>query len=59
MIDVKRPVKLRNPKKEEELLVFKITNYNKDTQKCVIEPTNYDFAHTHGELVSITDIENI
>lgn len=59
MIDITKPVKLKNPQKGEEILVFDVTDFNEVTQRCVIVPTNYDFALTPGELVSINEIENI
>ena len=59
MIDITKHVKLVNPQKGEEVLVFEVREYNEETQRCVIAPINYDFTFVPGELVSITEIENI
>lgn len=59
MVDITKPVKLKNPQPGEEILVFVVTDYNEVMQRCVITPTNYDFTFVPGELVSVNDIENV
>jgi hypothetical protein len=61
-IDISKPVRLINPEKGEENLVFKVTNYNEETQRCYISPinlSNWNNQITPEELVSINDIKNI
>ena len=52
-------VKLVNPEPGEEKIIYRITNFNEETERCYIEPVNLDFAHPPQELVSISEIENI
>lgn len=59
MIDITKHVKLVNPQDGEERIIFKVTDYNEVTQRCVIAPIDFDFAFIAGELVSINEIENI
>lgn len=59
MIDITKHVKLVNPQKGEEVLIFEVRDYNEVTQRCVIAPIDYDFVFIPGELVSINDIENV
>ncbi|HEY3372391.1 MAG TPA: hypothetical protein VGK10_16165 [Prolixibacteraceae bacterium] len=61
-LDLSKPVRLRNPQKGEESLVYKVTNLNEVTNRCYIELVtplpgiNRNLAPQ--ELVSITEIEN-
>ena len=61
-LDLSLPVILKNPQPGEENLIYKVTNYNKNTNRCYIElitplpGLNMNIAPQ--ELVSIADIEN-
>lgn len=62
-IDITQPVKLKNPQKGEEKLIFRIANLNEVTNRCYIElitsiPGN-NMRLPPQELVSINEIENI
>lgn len=61
-IDITKPVKLSKPEPGEENLVFTITNYNEETERCYIKPVKLD-NWTEGlepeELVSIHDLVNV
>lgn len=59
MIIIEQPVKLKYPATGEEGVVYKVVNYNKQTQRCYIEPTNLDLPIPPQELVSVEEIENI
>ena len=59
MIDIEKPVKLKQPEQGEEKIIYKVVNYNEETQRCYIEPTNLDLPIPPQELVSVDDIENI
>jgi hypothetical protein len=60
-IDITKPVKFKNPEPGEEKLIFNVTNYNEETQRCYIKPVNLEIW-TQGlepeELVSINDLIN-
>ena len=58
-IEIDKPVKIKNPQKGEESLVFKIVNYNETTGRCYIESTNLDLPIPPQELVSLDDLVNI
>ena len=59
MIDINKPVKLKYPETGEEKVIYKVVNYNNETQRCYIEPTNLNLPIPPQELVSVNDIENI
>ena len=59
MINLRKPVKLKHPQPGEEGMLFKVVNYNEETQRCYIELISERFAIAPQELVSINDIENI
>ena len=59
MTDINKPVKLKNPEQGEEHIVYKLVNYNNETERCYIEPVNLDMDIPPQEIVSINDIENI
>lgn len=61
-LDYSKPVRLKYPQAGEKDLVFIITNYNEETNRCYIQVqnlTNWDKAILPTELVSMEDIENI
>ena len=58
-VDITKLVKLKNPEKGEETIIFKIVNYNEVTRRCYIEPTNLNLNIPPQELVSIDDVENV
>nr|WP_320022118.1 hypothetical protein [uncultured Draconibacterium sp.] len=57
-LDITKEVRLKNPEKGEENLVYKVSNYNRVTQRCYIELI-CDLPIKPQELVSINDIENV
>ena len=56
--DLTKPVKLRNPEKGEENLVYNVVNYNEVTERVYIELV-CDWTIKPQELVSVNDIENV
>lgn len=61
-LDLTKLVKLKNPFAGEEGIIFKVTNYNEVTNRCVIQALNlsgWDKTILPTELVSADDIENI
>jgi len=59
MLDLTKNVKLSNPQRGEESLVYSIINYNEGTNRIVIECLNSGMSYNPAELVSINDVENI
>lgn len=63
LLDITRPVKLKNPQKGEENLIFKVVNFNDVTNRCYIELISklpgLNPNLPPQELVSISEIENI
>lgn len=61
-IDLQKPIKLVHPQLGEEKLIYKVVNFNEETNKCVIEPmnlVNWNKSILPQELVSIDDIINV
>ena len=61
-LDFSKPVKLKYPLPGKEDLVYKITSYNEETNRCNIQIQNLnkrDKAILFTEPVSLDDIENI
>ncbi len=58
-LDLKNPVKLKFPEKGEEAIIYKVTNFNEETQKCYIEPVNLNLPVPPQELVSVNDLVNV
>lgn len=58
-IDFSKPVKLKHPGNGEEHIVYRVVNYNEQTQRVYIEPTNMDFTIPPQECVSVSDIVNV
>ena len=58
-IDLTKNVKLSNPSKGEENLVYSIVNYNEGTERAIIECLNSGMSINPTELVSINDIINL
>ncbi len=58
-LNMAEPVKLVDPEPGEENIIYRITNFNEETERCYIEPVNLDLAYPPQELVSINEIENI
>lgn len=57
-VNLKEQVKLKNPGKGEETLVYNVVNYNESTQRVYIELI-CDWFLKPQELISINDIENL
>lgn len=58
-LDLKKPVKFKNPQPGEEDMEFKVTNYNEVTNRVYIEPVKWNDYLKPQELVSVDDIENV
>lgn len=58
MVDLTKTVKYSNPQQGEEDFIFKVINYNENTQRVLIQSVNCNFTIKPTELVSINDIIN-
>jgi len=61
-LDYTKPVRLKYPQPGKEDLVYKITSYNEETNRCYIQIQNFkngDKAILFNEPISLDDIENI
>jgi len=63
ILDITKPVRLKNPQAGEENLIFQVTNFNEVTNRCYIEPISPlagigSSTIKPQELVSVTEIEN-
>ena len=52
-------VKLTQPEKGEEIIIYVVTNYNEVTKLALIQTTNLPLAFQPIELVHIFDITKI
>jgi len=62
-IDLKKLVRIRNPQRGEESLVFKVVNFNELTDRCYIELitplSGLSMRIPPQELISVNDIVNV
>jgi hypothetical protein len=62
-LDLNKLVRIKNPQKGEENLIFRVVNFNEVTGRCYIELITplpgLNMRIPPQELVSITDIVNV
>jgi hypothetical protein len=56
-LDLSKPVKLISPQVGEEVVIYKVVNFNEETKRCYIASIN--LSVNSQELVSINDIVNL